>query len=98
MPSTKSKQCRIVLTPQIAMEIYACKMELEAVIKQHSCTMPRMPLQGQSSYVAERFNVSAKTIRDIWNRRTWTFATSSLWRGDMSDHVESSAFSKVTTS
>jgi hypothetical protein len=82
----------MVLTPQIAMEIYSCKMEIEALMKDHSC---RAPLQGQSSYIANRFNVSAKTIRDIWSRRTWTFATSSLWRTDISGQAEHAAYSTV---
>jgi hypothetical protein len=29
-----------------------------------------------------KYKVSAKTIRDIWNRKTWTFATYRLWKGD----------------
>jgi hypothetical protein len=27
---------------------------------------------GKSSLVAEMFGVSPKTIRDVWNRKTWT--------------------------
>eukprot|EP00291_Cryptomonas_curvata_P013449 CAMPEP_0172184708 /NCGR_PEP_ID=MMETSP1050-20130122/19733_1 /TAXON_ID=233186 /ORGANISM="Cryptomonas curvata, Strain CCAP979/52" /LENGTH=262 /DNA_ID=CAMNT_0012858551 /DNA_START=163 /DNA_END=948 /DNA_ORIENTATION=+ len=36
-------------------------------------------VSGKSSLVAELFGVSPKTIRDVWNRKTWTQVTRSLW-------------------
>lgn len=33
---------------------------------------------GHSQVVAERFGIAAKTVRDIWNRRTWVHATDSI--------------------
>ncbi len=34
-------------------------------------------IRGLSQPLAKRYGVSPKTIRDIWNRRTWTLATTS---------------------
>lgn len=36
-------------------------------------------LTGKTAAVASRFKVSPKTIRDIWNRRTWVRETRHLW-------------------
>jgi hypothetical protein len=35
----------------------------------HICVM--QAVAGKSSMVAEMYGVSPKTIRDIWNRKTW---------------------------
>jgi hypothetical protein len=40
------------------------------------------PLLGRSVAVAKKFNVSPKTIRDIWNRRSWAQETRHLWTND----------------
>jgi hypothetical protein len=37
-------------------------------------------LKGKSIAISERFGVSAKAVRDIWNHRTWKYATSHLWK------------------
>jgi hypothetical protein len=37
-------------------------------------------LRGKSVSVSSMFDVSPKTIRDIWNRRTWQRATHHLWK------------------
>ena len=59
------------------------KLELLASEKYGPCVdRSRWLLRGQSVRVSERYNVSAKTIRDIWSRRTWTFATDSLWHAE----------------
>ena len=29
--------------------------------------------------LAEKYAVNPRTIRDIWNRKTWAFATNSIW-------------------
>ncbi len=71
---------RVVLTPKLAKEIYARKLEFLAPKDFYSCfNSSSRTLKGRSVPVAKMYNVSAKTIRDIWNRRTWTFATSTLW-------------------
>jgi hypothetical protein len=74
---------RIVLSPLQAVEIYTRKLELLASQKSGPyADRSRWLLRGQSIRVSERYNVSAKTIRDIWSRRTWKLATDSLWRAE----------------
>ncbi len=92
-----SKQGRIVLTPDLAMEIYAHKVSLQTPTDSSpcSCLSTSKVLKGQSTPIAKKYRVSAKTIRDIWNRRTWTFATSSLWRGEVMNSAESIPYSQV---
>ena len=70
---------RIVLTPQLAREIYAHKLTLQTPWDARSCLLTGRLLRGQSARVAQVYNVSAKTIRDIWNRISWRSATCGLW-------------------
>ena len=61
---------RAVLNANDAVEIYK--------FKTHSFDADRA-FTGHAPRVAEIFNVSPKTIRDIWNRRTWIPETRHLW-------------------
>ena len=82
------RPCRIILTPQLAIEIYLRKLELLTTTNCASCSeKTRLLLRGQSVPISLQYHVSAKTIRDIWNRRTWMFATSSLWRRESSQSI-----------
>lgn len=36
-------------------------------------------LRGKASVIAKQYGVSPKTIRDIWNHKTWYEATFRLW-------------------
>ncbi len=70
--------CRVLLNPALAAEIYAHKAAFLSRLVFATCLrIPR--LNGQSIQLGKRYNASAKTIRDIWNRRTWRFATRHLW-------------------
>ena len=77
MPKTRIS--KVVLTPRLAVEIYLLKMKLENLENSSSCKDKANMLKGRSVPVAKKYNVSAKTIRDVWNRRTWSFATESVW-------------------
>jgi hypothetical protein len=59
---------RIILSEENARQIYECKQALAG-----------SNARGVSSQVALFYNVSPKTVRDIWNRITWKFATCHLW-------------------
>ena len=97
MPESRSKPSRIILTPQLALEIYSHKLLLQTPRDFGSCFEAARLLKGQSTHIGRKYNVSAKTIRDIWNRRTWTFATCSLWRGEVSKSAASASYSQVAT-
>ena len=82
---------RIVLSPELALEIYSQKIQLLWPRSFGSCVDVTKLLRGQSAVVAAKYRVSAKTIRDIWNRRTWTFATSCLWERENTLHKSASS-------
>ncbi|EKX35424.1 hypothetical protein GUITHDRAFT_118441 [Guillardia theta CCMP2712] len=58
------------LTPALAADIFS-----QRSLKPGYATV-------ESSFVAKKYGVSSKTIRDIWSRRTWTEATRPLWTAD----------------
>ena len=57
-----------MLTATQAIQIYALKSE-------GSNSHENWRGKSQSKIVGQKFGVSPKTIRDIWNRRTWKIAT-----------------------
>ncbi|EKX37487.1 hypothetical protein GUITHDRAFT_116295 [Guillardia theta CCMP2712] len=57
---------RIILTEEMACEIYSKRTFGET----------------RSTLVAQEYGVSPKAIRDIWNRRTWSYATYDLWTAE----------------
>ena len=62
------KRHGVVLTENKAYEIYKLKFHLD-----------KSKLKGRGVPVSRKFNVSPKTVRDIWSRRTWINATKPLW-------------------
>jgi hypothetical protein len=76
---------RVILNRSLAAEIYKEKLALEAPTSFESCLRDmRVKIKGKSVQVSAKYGVSAKTIRDIWNGRTWTSATSALWSSSSS--------------
>ena len=68
-PRTGTKPRRgVVLNEKLALEIYKSKPTLIA---------PN--IKGQSVPVSRIYNVSPKTVRDIWSRKTWAKATSQVF-------------------
>ena len=69
-----------MLTEIDAVEIYKLKIAMLKPSTFKSCLQDaESRIKGQSVRVAALFGVSPKTIRDIWNRRTWAYATIHLW-------------------
>ena len=77
--TSKRAPRKIVLKPEQAASIYALKPSLDSGRECNPIFNTRHRSKGRSVPVGKIFNVSAKTIRDIWNRKTWTFATRHLW-------------------
>jgi hypothetical protein len=74
----KSKKPNRILDSDRAFEIYQYKAALRN--KSDSFLRSANPSQkGQSVFASSLFDVSPKTIRDIWNRRTWQHVTYELW-------------------
>ena len=81
----KGKYPRYVLTPDQAREIYALNF-----LASTSSSTPNMLGQTEISssvILAAQYSVSSKTIRDIWNRKTWTHATKQMFDQEHMNHV-----------
>jgi hypothetical protein len=75
----------LTLNAAQAQEIYRYKILLLQPNNIGSCLQSaQSKMRGQSVPVAERYGVSPKTVRDIWNRQTWVDATEKLWDEDSS--------------
>ncbi len=80
---------RIVLNNELAVEIYKCKLAFVAPSSSIACFQSlERRARGQSALISSRFGVSPKTIRDIWNHKTWAHATNHLW-----SHSENGCYS-----
>jgi hypothetical protein len=72
MNANPCAECRpkIVLNAQQAIEIYMLKPDAFLDISKKT--------RGHSNPIAEKYGVSPKAIRDIWNLKTWAAATKHL--------------------
>ena len=78
----ESPHTQTVLNEQAAQEIYRCKLQLQAEREDLPHRAARSALRGQSLRISYMFDVSPKTIRDIWSHRTWQRVTRHLWEGN----------------
>jgi hypothetical protein len=72
---------RIILSNEQAFEINKIKLSLicsnpTGELRQHESFAK---MKGKSTDVGKIYNVSPKTVRDIWNHITWKCATRHLW-------------------
>eukprot|EP00291_Cryptomonas_curvata_P014215 CAMPEP_0172179230 /NCGR_PEP_ID=MMETSP1050-20130122/16499_1 /TAXON_ID=233186 /ORGANISM="Cryptomonas curvata, Strain CCAP979/52" /LENGTH=199 /DNA_ID=CAMNT_0012852083 /DNA_START=353 /DNA_END=948 /DNA_ORIENTATION=- len=72
----------VILTADQARMIYSLRSESTAQ------TFELRSVAGKSSLVAELYGVSPKTIRDVWNRKTWTQVTRPMWTAEEAEHYE----------
>jgi hypothetical protein len=68
-----------------AMEIYMHKINLMLSGRYPTSPINELAMKGQSAPLAMKYGVSPKTIRDIWNRRTWAYVTIQLWSLEQPD-------------
>jgi hypothetical protein len=80
---------KVVLTDEKAAEIYVYKLATlrSGLSKPKNYSQVFLhtespKIKGQSTLVAQQYAVSPKTIRDIWNRKTWANATRHLWSSE----------------
>ena len=84
----KNGERRICLTQKEAMEIYSHKLQLiNPTSYKASIQSWKKNVRGESSKLAKIYGVSSKTIRDIWNRKSWSIATKGLWRQESIEQV-----------
>ena len=63
-----------MLTEDAVLEIYRIKISF-----QEDQTLHHYSIRGKSGDISKIYGVSARTIRDIWSRRTWAYVTVKLW-------------------
>jgi hypothetical protein len=68
-----------ILSKELAVEIYKRNIVHADGSGQSTNSSSESKLLGRSSVVASMYNISPKTVRDIWNRVTWKHATCHLW-------------------
>jgi hypothetical protein len=74
---------RVILNRDLAVEIYKHKLSLIKPRSFESCFQgEQSKLRGASIKLASKYGVSAKTVRDVWNHKSWVAATYHLWKAE----------------
>ena len=69
-----------MLSEQDAVVIYQEKISLlQKICHTVSSRKQVASLWGQTGPISKRFGVSSRTVKYIWNRQTWAYATNHLW-------------------
>ena len=79
--------------------IYMVKISIMADFSsRHSCNSGRLDaiMRGKSGPLAKCYGVTSRAIRDIWNRKTWSYATERLWALE-ADHAGSLSVSCLSS-
>uniref|UniRef100_A0A6U6C969 Uncharacterized protein n=1 Tax=Guillardia theta TaxID=55529 RepID=A0A6U6C969_GUITH len=63
----KKKKKKAILTPVMALEIYSYR------------NVDTENKTAESCEVANKYGISSKSVRDIWDRRTWARITRQMW-------------------
>ena len=72
-----TENTKMMLTADQAADIYMLKISVANSLG--SLKTANQSIRGKSNAIAARYKVSSRTIRDIWNRKTWSYATQHLW-------------------
>ena len=69
-----------MLQEQQVVEIYMAKLALQAQRRGDPPDKNNMQaIKGHSISFSTMYGVTSRTIRDIWNRQSWAYATRHLW-------------------
>lgn len=79
-----ARSSRIVLTEAKAIEIYLKKRDL----REMRCETNRRCI-SQSRLVAEQYGISPKSVRDIWNQKSWFQSTMHLHSENFGSKISS---------
>ncbi len=67
-----------MLTEDAAVEIYKMKIALQ----QDRKNKISFSMWGKTRSVAKLFGVNTRTVKYVWNRQTWSYATQHLWASE----------------
>ena len=72
-----------MLTSDQAIEIYRAKISVHNKFltsnQNHDSYAAGNIMRGRSNFYSRLYGVSTRTIRDVWNRKTWAHVTQSMW-------------------
>ena len=69
-----------MLKEQQVVEIYKAKVALQAQRREDAPDTKKLHMiKGHSLRISALYGVTSRTIRDIWNRQSWAYATRHLW-------------------
>jgi hypothetical protein len=83
-PTSLGNKRGLVLNRKQAVDIYQYKIQLQS-----QCTAAGKTMRGQSRDVSLLFDISPKTVKDIWRHKTWKHATFHLW-SEVAESVKNS--------
>ena len=84
-PTNSKKNCiSKMLTELQAIEIYRTKIEFTSKARSGT-TLPLRNFASESIRVGKIYGVSPRTVQNIWNRRSWGYATKQFWNCESSD-------------
>ena len=66
-----------------ALEIYERKLSLMKATREELPCAKAAQMKKECLFLAKRYLVSPKSIREVWNRRTWVICTSTLWEEEV---------------
>ena len=73
-----------MLTELQAIEIYRTKIEFTSKARSGTA-LPLRNFASESIRVGKIYGVSPRTVQNIWNRRSWGYATKQFWNCESSD-------------
>jgi hypothetical protein len=76
-----------MLTEKQALQIFEIKLSMQSKLSHTRLpsVVPRFDrnlIRGMSGPVSKLFGISSRAVRDVWNRKTWGYATKELWHQD----------------
>ena len=77
--ATAAAEATTTSGPTSAARHNATKITAEIAIEIFKAGGPGAKRSGVSKVLAERYGITMKAVRDIWNLRTWTPVTMPLW-------------------
>ncbi len=75
------------ITQAEALEIYQQKLYLMKVIREEIPRNRAVRLKKECIFLASHYRVSPRSIREVWNRRTWVICTSTLWEEEGAEEL-----------
>ena len=71
---------RVTLNEGQAVEIYLHKVSSTARFNDISHHAVTIALRIDNAHLSKKYGITTRATRDIWNRRSWAYATNHMWK------------------